>query len=156
MIDRVAQLRELIILVKRRKFELDKQAVILGITVDPKVLLEREDLQRELEIYEAELSQLGATEEPDEMTAASIDIRPADLRQAVADAREVAQQAQVQAAQAQVVAQDAQTDVAALLVELRPLGLQITRLLERFVWLLALALGAFGLAMAALIIALLK
>lgn len=47
--------RELLVLCKRRKYELDKQAVILGITVDPRILLEREDLAREIALLEHEI-----------------------------------------------------------------------------------------------------
>lgn len=175
------QLRELIHLATRRKFELDKQAVILGITVDPKVLLEREDLDKEIGVYASQLRRLKRrrlkrrrpklrplkrrrlTKEPDEMTAASIDIRPADLRQAVADAREQAQQATHQAQQAQQAAQRAQAtadaaqdDVKAVLVEVRPLAPLLQRVIERSTWTIVFSAGGFVLALAALIIALLK
>lgn len=50
--------RELLVLCKRRKYELDKQAVILGITADPRILLEREDLAREIALLEHEIAAL--------------------------------------------------------------------------------------------------
>jgi hypothetical protein len=56
--------RELLVLCKRRKYELDKQAVILGITVDPRILLEREDLAREIALLEHEIAALQHGELP--------------------------------------------------------------------------------------------
>lgn len=55
--------RELLVLSKRRKYELDKQATILGFSADPRILLEREDLANEIVRLEQTIARLERSEQ---------------------------------------------------------------------------------------------
>ncbi|GAB4206755.1 MAG: hypothetical protein OHK0022_34200 [Roseiflexaceae bacterium] len=60
--DELQHTRELLVLCKRRKYELDKQATILGFSADPHILLEREDLAHEIARLEQTIARLERPE----------------------------------------------------------------------------------------------
>ncbi|HEU4329052.1 MAG TPA: hypothetical protein VFS21_38295 [Roseiflexaceae bacterium] len=56
--DELQHTRELLVLCKRRKYELDKQATLLGFSADPHIRLEREDLAQEITRLEHAVARL--------------------------------------------------------------------------------------------------
>ncbi len=61
--DELQHTRELLVLCKRRKYELDKQATMLGFSADPHIRLEREDLALEIARLEQTIARLERQEQ---------------------------------------------------------------------------------------------
>lgn len=149
--DEKGRLRELINLAKRRLHELQKQALIAGISTEPRVLLEIEDLEGEIRDYTRQLQQLvqdGQEEDDPDMALSTIDQpapRPAELRAIVADL-------QARVAQALATAQAAEQSA----VELAQ---QVVRVVERVGWLIwigVVLMGCNALVLTLLVIVLIK
>jgi hypothetical protein len=53
--EEIVQKEELLTLMKRRKHELDKQAVLFGVSSEPAITIQRQDLTRDIAALEKEI-----------------------------------------------------------------------------------------------------